>query len=158
MRRFTGEPKPLFSLDLHVLGTPPAFVLSQDQTLQLKVGIRRLPAGSLSNRSKSLDRARASTGASSLRKRSLSQGWHALFSFQRTSLGQTWILGIPFEPVKTFLVRFRSAFVRANGGIIARRTDRSRFSANKHKKLQNNDNKGLKLGSGGPRALKCQTV
>src|SRR5438270_5078687 len=24
-----------FSLDLHVLGTPPAFVLSQDQTLQL---------------------------------------------------------------------------------------------------------------------------
>ena len=25
---------PLFSLDLHVLGTPPAFVLSQDQTLQ----------------------------------------------------------------------------------------------------------------------------
>jgi hypothetical protein len=25
-----------FSLDLHVLGTPPAFVLSQDQTLQLK--------------------------------------------------------------------------------------------------------------------------
>ena len=35
MRRFTQEPKPLFSLDLHVLGTPPAFVLSQDQTLQL---------------------------------------------------------------------------------------------------------------------------
>ena len=35
MRRFTGEPKLLFSLDLHVLGTPPAFVLSQDQTLQL---------------------------------------------------------------------------------------------------------------------------
>ncbi len=26
---------PLFALDLHVLGTPPAFVLSQDQTLQL---------------------------------------------------------------------------------------------------------------------------
>jgi hypothetical protein len=25
------------SLDLHVLGTPPAFVLSQDQTLNLKV-------------------------------------------------------------------------------------------------------------------------
>ena len=24
-----------FSFDLHVLGTPPAFVLSQDQTLQL---------------------------------------------------------------------------------------------------------------------------
>ena len=26
-----------FSLDLHVLGTPPAFILSQDQTLILKV-------------------------------------------------------------------------------------------------------------------------
>jgi hypothetical protein len=25
-----------FPLDLHVLGTPPAFVLSQDQTLQLR--------------------------------------------------------------------------------------------------------------------------
>ena len=28
---------PSFSLDLHVLGTPPAFVLSQDQTLQLNL-------------------------------------------------------------------------------------------------------------------------
>ena len=27
------KPKPLSPLDLHVLGTPPAFVLSQDQTL-----------------------------------------------------------------------------------------------------------------------------
>ena len=27
------EPKLPFTLDLHVLGTPPAFVLSQDQTL-----------------------------------------------------------------------------------------------------------------------------
>src|SRR5690606_12171149 len=27
-----------FSLDLHVLGAPPAFVLSQDQTLQRKLG------------------------------------------------------------------------------------------------------------------------
>ena len=26
-----------FPFDLHVLGTPPAFVLSQDQTLQLRV-------------------------------------------------------------------------------------------------------------------------
>ncbi len=32
--RFTYHPKVEFSLDLHVLGTPPAFVLSQDQTLQ----------------------------------------------------------------------------------------------------------------------------
>ena len=28
-----------FSFDLHVLGTPPAFVLSQDQTLQLNLSI-----------------------------------------------------------------------------------------------------------------------
>ena len=35
MRRFTQGVAPLFSRDLHVLGTPPAFVLSQDQTLQL---------------------------------------------------------------------------------------------------------------------------
>ena len=27
-----------FALDLHVLGLPPAFVLSQDQTLQFKLG------------------------------------------------------------------------------------------------------------------------
>ena len=34
VRRST-HPK-TFALDLHVLGTPPAFVLSQDQTLHLK--------------------------------------------------------------------------------------------------------------------------
>ncbi len=32
-------PKELHSLDLHVLGTPPAFVLSQDQTLNKKFGV-----------------------------------------------------------------------------------------------------------------------
>jgi hypothetical protein len=31
-------PKPWFSLDLHVLGAPPAFVLSQDQTLREETG------------------------------------------------------------------------------------------------------------------------
>ena len=36
VRRSTQAPKDPFSLDLHVLGTPPAFNLSQDQTLQLK--------------------------------------------------------------------------------------------------------------------------
>ena len=35
VRRSTRQPKSPFALDLHVLGTPPAFVLSQDQTLQL---------------------------------------------------------------------------------------------------------------------------
>ena len=33
VRRSTQVPKHPFSLDLHVLGTPPAFILSQDQTL-----------------------------------------------------------------------------------------------------------------------------
>ena len=37
------SPLRAFSLDLHVLGTPPAFVLSQDQTLQLRVFDPRLP-------------------------------------------------------------------------------------------------------------------
>ena len=32
------RPKPGFSLDLHVLSAPPAFVLSQDQTLR-EVGL-----------------------------------------------------------------------------------------------------------------------
>jgi hypothetical protein len=31
----SGKPKPTFSCDLHVLSLPPAFVLSQDQTLML---------------------------------------------------------------------------------------------------------------------------
>ena len=31
-----SSPKRINSLDLHVLGTPPAFVLSQDQTLTKK--------------------------------------------------------------------------------------------------------------------------
>src|SRR5215468_1205583 len=37
VRRCTQGVAPLFSHDLHVLGTPPAFVLSQDQTLQLSL-------------------------------------------------------------------------------------------------------------------------
>jgi hypothetical protein len=37
-------PKEAFPLDLHVLGTPPAFVLSQDQTLREEALDARLPA------------------------------------------------------------------------------------------------------------------
>ena len=36
-------PKPWFSLDLHVLSAPPAFVLSQDQTLREDVFAGHLP-------------------------------------------------------------------------------------------------------------------
>jgi hypothetical protein len=32
----TCSPKAAFAFDLHVLGTPPALILSQDQTLKLK--------------------------------------------------------------------------------------------------------------------------
>ena len=39
VRRCTRSPKGTFSLDLHVLGTPPAFVLSQDQTLQFELRV-----------------------------------------------------------------------------------------------------------------------
>src|SRR6187200_2949664 len=38
VRRFTRGPKPSFSLNLHVLGLPLTFALSQDQTLHLKSG------------------------------------------------------------------------------------------------------------------------
>ena len=37
VRHSTGSPKGAFAFDLHVLTTPPAFVLSQDQTLQLMI-------------------------------------------------------------------------------------------------------------------------
>src|SRR5918999_5915033 len=66
VRRFPQEglPLPVSSLDLHVLGTPPAFVLSQDQTLRRDVSKlqrtplnskvqNRLPDHSLSTSSKS---------------------------------------------------------------------------------------------------------
>src|SRR5215471_231203 len=45
VRRFTQGVAPLFSRDLHVLGTPPAFVLSQDQTLQLCLECPVTPKG-----------------------------------------------------------------------------------------------------------------
>ncbi len=38
VRRSTNDPKAVLALDLHVLGTPPAFVLSQDQTLRKTFG------------------------------------------------------------------------------------------------------------------------
>jgi hypothetical protein len=37
VRRFTRRVAPTFSHDLHVSGTPPAFVLSQDQTLHIRL-------------------------------------------------------------------------------------------------------------------------
>ncbi len=37
VRHSTRSPKKTFAFDLHVLSTPPAFVLSQDQTLQFDI-------------------------------------------------------------------------------------------------------------------------
>src|SRR5882757_4150524 len=42
--RRSSTPERAFPLDLHVLSTPPAFVLSQDQTLQQKTLKRKNPA------------------------------------------------------------------------------------------------------------------
>ena len=42
--RRSCTPEGALPLDLHVLGTPPAFILSQDQTLQLKSIERRTKA------------------------------------------------------------------------------------------------------------------
>ena len=39
--RRSSTPEGAFPLDLHVLSTPPAFVLSQDQTLHRKLNLRR---------------------------------------------------------------------------------------------------------------------
>ncbi len=41
----TCGPKPAFAFDLHVLGTPPALILSQDQTLKLKTCASGSPCG-----------------------------------------------------------------------------------------------------------------
>ena len=38
MRHSTRGVAPPFAFDLHVLSTPPAFALSQDQTLQFEIG------------------------------------------------------------------------------------------------------------------------
>ena len=43
--RSSSEEEDPAPLDLHVLGTPPAFVLSQDQTLHEDIRLERLPSG-----------------------------------------------------------------------------------------------------------------
>ena len=45
LNHFDESPFIRFSLDLHVLGTPPAFILSQDQTLNKIVFNRSALAG-----------------------------------------------------------------------------------------------------------------
>src|SRR5262249_716293 len=57
-------PKPWFSLDLHVLGAPPAFVLSQDQTLREETDC---PAACAAGRTRVFLRARTRRSANAER-------------------------------------------------------------------------------------------
>src|SRR5262245_3148056 len=63
VRRFTQGPKPSFSLDLHVLGLPLTFALSQYQTLHLYF----CPFGARTSSSGSPYRSRSGEGARSRR-------------------------------------------------------------------------------------------
>ena len=83
--RYRGLPP--FAFDLHVLGTPPAFVLSQDQTLQLIIGTGA-NTGTLTTEDRSSYRLSTTTASITKHKLQLLQGWHVLFSFQRTSNGK----------------------------------------------------------------------
>ena len=47
MRHSTRRVAPPFAFDLHVLGTPPAFALSQDQTLQFDIEHITAPSSAL---------------------------------------------------------------------------------------------------------------
>src|SRR5699024_11181333 len=73
------------AFDLHVLGTPPAFVLSQDQTLIIKVCIDHTPDRFCSNK---IDFASFCLHVfASINRSSLHIGCLlALFSFQRSTL------------------------------------------------------------------------
>ena len=85
VRRFTRRVAPTFSHDLHVSGTPPAFVLSQDQTLHKRLCVssrsRELAAaaagsgfgGSTADNSKKIGRADLSVTDS---RRPISLGMH----------------------------------------------------------------------------------
>src|SRR5947209_7450017 len=82
-------PKGWFSLDLHVLSAPPAFVLSQDQTLRERVVSARRRKLSLRACAQSRSLERDQTGFSSHPARrsgpSRSRRKRTLLSFQRPS-------------------------------------------------------------------------
>src|SRR3989304_1494289 len=79
---YSGGLPPPFSLDLHVLGTPPAFVLSQDQTLHF-ILIKR-------------------------EKRRSARTSHSLFSFQRSGRNRP----IPFNAAGLNNIRKHSSPVK----------------------------------------------
>ena len=85
VRRYTREPKSPFPLDLHVLGTPPALILSQDQTLELNCFRARTTEEIPSNPHPNLENLKAPDDASRLSiLEKLARLGLALPSFQRT--------------------------------------------------------------------------
>ena len=74
------EPKLNFPFDLHVLGTPPAFVLSQDQTLQYTLLKNRLALNYLIQNFVCLAHLLSASALSKL-ARTFAFSWF-LFSFQ----------------------------------------------------------------------------
>ena len=66
-------PKPRFSLDLHVLGAPPAFVLSQDQTLHQDLKVPRNQRGP--HRSESCRRRSLTSSGNFVPPRTLHYSW-----------------------------------------------------------------------------------
>ena len=92
---FTRPPKGTFSFDLHVLSTPPAFALSQDQTLQFdcETGLKK-PEGLSKHASFSLGwdahldahlKTQTVDSFPALSEENTETSEHALSSFQRAS-------------------------------------------------------------------------
>ncbi len=79
--------EPKSSLDLHVLGLPPAFVLSQDQTLKLKAAEAAV-----------LDRRTLHICPSTTWKDHLCLSFHN--SEPSNSEADTWIIGFPTRPIR----------------------------------------------------------
>ena len=77
------SPKKIYPFDLHVLSTPPAFVLSQDQTLQLLSPDQSL--GSSHQKFQGPDFNLSCRSPTSIRLRRLFRPASMLFSFQRST-------------------------------------------------------------------------
>jgi hypothetical protein len=86
------SPLRAFSLDLHVLGTPPAFVLSQDQTLQLSIGVSFLAHLSRVPRLAGHDRCTQSIASSAILLRGLA------IQFSETDLARPSHSALPTTP------------------------------------------------------------
>src|SRR4051794_7902899 len=83
--RRSSTPKGAFPLDLHVLSTPPAFVLSQDQTLQQKPNLSKNNPG----KQKTFAKTHPTPPKSRARQTTIGTGLQStLLSSQRTTTHQ----------------------------------------------------------------------